>query len=112
MGFQVSEDGGVTILSIDDARIDAQVVHRYMADLEALIKSGKTRILVDLEHVQFVDSSGLNVILFGARTAQAHQGAFKLARPQAQVRGLLEMTRVIRMIPVFATLEEALASFT
>lgn len=111
MSFTTSEIHGITVVAVEDRRFDAMVADQYKADLSKLMDEGKVRMCLNLEKVQFIDSSGLNVLIFGARSTREKKGALKLACPQPQVRDMFEMTRINRMIPVFATQEEALRSF-
>lgn len=111
MAFTTTEQDGVTIVAVEDRRFDAMVSDTYKTDLARLIDEGKSKLCLNLEKVQFIDSSGLNVLIFCARSTREKKGALKLACPQPQVRDMFEMTRINRMIPVFATQEEALRSF-
>jgi anti-anti-sigma factor len=111
LAARIDDHDGVTVLTIDEKRLDAQIADQFRSELNALIESGKIRLCINLERVAFIDSSGLNVLIAGARSSQGRKGALKLACPQAAVKDLIEMTRLNRMIPVFATQEEALASF-
>lgn len=111
MAFTLSEVSGVTVIAVEDKRFDALVADQFKTDLSKVIDEGKVRVCMNLEKVQFIDSSGLNVLIFAARTTREKKGALKLACPQQQVQSMFEMTRINRMIPVFATQEEALRSF-
>lgn len=111
MPFTTTETAGVTVLALEDRRLDATVAEQYKIDLGKLFEAGKTKLCLNVEKVQFIDSSGLNVLIFGARATREKKGALKIACPQSQVREMFEMTRINRMIPVFATQEEALRSF-
>lgn len=111
MGFSISEQDGITVVSVEDRRFDAMVADQYKTDLAKLIEDGKSKLCLNLAQVQFIDSSGLNVLIFCARSTREKKGALKLACPQPQVRDMFEMTRINRMIPVFPTQEEALRSF-
>lgn len=111
MGFTLSEVSGITVIAVEDKRFDATIADQFKTDLTKVIDDGKTRVCMNLEKVEFIDSSGLNVLIFAARTTREKKGALKLACPQKQVQGMFEMTRINRMIPVFSTQEEALKSF-
>lgn len=111
MPFDVTDNGGVTVLVVKDHRLDALVADSYKTDLKALLDSGKVRLCVDLGQVQFIDSSGLNVLIFGTRAARDKKGGLKVACLAPAVRDLFAMTRVDKMIPIFGSVEEAVGSF-
>jgi anti-sigma B factor antagonist len=111
MAFTQSEVDGITVITVEDKRFDALIADQYKTDLSKIIEEGKARICMNLEKVQFIDSSGLNVLIFAARQTREKKGALKLACCQPQVRDMFEMTRINRMIPVFPTQEEALKGF-
>jgi anti-sigma B factor antagonist len=67
------------------------------------------RVVVDLEEVTFIDSTGLGVLV-EARTKLANRRAFLLSRPQVETKRALEISGLAKQIPVYDTLEQALAS--
>ncbi len=71
---------------------------------------GPPRIVVDLAGVDFLDSTGLGVLLGGLKRARAQNGVMALARAEAQVRKVFEITRVIEILPIHDDLDAAIAS--
>lgn len=69
--------------------------------LATLISEGRTRIVLDLDQVTFMDSAGLGVMVYGMRRAEARGGRLRLAGPGCQVRRLLELTGLDTAIEVF-----------
>lgn len=83
---------------------DTDYFHRAMADA-ATASHG---IVVDLEKVTFVDSSGLGSLI-RARNVQAVQHRpVAYLKPSRRVRELIEMTRVDKVLPLFEDEGEAL----
>jgi len=71
---------------------------------------GPPRIVVDLGGVDFLDSTGLGVLLGGLKRARAKDGVLALARAESQVRKVFEITRVIEILPIHDDLDAAIAS--
>jgi anti-sigma B factor antagonist len=70
------------------------------------------KVVVDLEHCSFIDSTGLGVLLRIARRLRAGDGNPGLAvvEGQLQVRRIFEITNVNGTLSVFPTRGEAIAS--
>lgn len=71
--------------------------------------AGATDVVVDLTNTSFVDSAGLGILLNGMKRLRLGGGLLRLAGCQRQVRDLLTLTSLDRVMPCYATVEEALA---
>jgi anti-sigma B factor antagonist len=67
-------------------------------------------VVIDLTGCEFIDSTGLATLLHGAGRERPSAGRIALAVSPGEVRKLLELTAIDRTIPVFGTLDEAIAS--
>ena len=65
--------------------------------------------MVDLSGLTFMDSSAQRVLLRAARRLEEAGPSLRLVNPVGEVRRLLELTGADQLIPVFATVDEALA---
>jgi anti-sigma B factor antagonist len=68
------------------------------------------QIIVDLEDLEFIDSSGLAALVRARKHARHAGGDLLLAAPQQQVLRVLVLTRLLDAFPVHACVEEALGS--
>jgi anti-sigma B factor antagonist len=82
---------------------------RVREALVGLLRAGRFLIAVDMSAVEFMDSSGLGVLLGGAKRAWAVGGALVLIGPRENVLRVLRITGVVRVLPVFASVGEACA---
>ncbi|MGW2485603.1 STAS domain-containing protein [Streptomyces sp. NPDC001606] len=73
-----------------------------------LIDSGARFIVLDLAGVPFCDSAGLNALLAARRHAHETGVRLALARVQVQLRQLLKLTGVDRILDVYDATEDAL----
>lgn len=64
-------------------------------------ESGTSIILVDLENVIFMDSSGLGVLLLALKKVQEHGGRLCLCSIQEQVRILFELTKMEQLFEIY-----------
>jgi anti-sigma B factor antagonist len=71
------------------------------------IDKGDSRIIVDLEHVDFLDSTGVSVMVSGLRLASNQNGTLVLVQPGDQVRRMLKLTHLDKVLHAFPSVENA-----
>ncbi|HEY2599286.1 MAG TPA: STAS domain-containing protein [Candidatus Dormibacteraeota bacterium] len=104
-------DAGVTVLA-PSGRLDvAGAPFLKEAVSEAVKNDGPPKVVIDLEGVSFVDSTGLGSVIAALKLVRSSKGDLRLAAPNQQVRVVLELTTLDRVFPYFATVEEALTDF-
>ena len=67
------------------------------------------RVVVDLAEVTFIDSTGLGVLV-EARSKLPDRKTFLLSEPQPEARRALEISGLAKHLPIFDTLDRALAA--
>ena len=107
------EVGDVTIIDVQSFSI---LLHdKYQTLKEAtdeLLKKGEKQILLNLDNVGYVDSSGIGELVDCFRTAnQLYSAQFKLLHVQKKVRDLLLSTRLLGAFEVFDNEAKAVRSF-
>jgi len=78
--------------------------------LNDVIASGKTRLVLDLLGVDFIDSTGLSVLLNGLRVVTRADGCMAIAAANPTVLRLFEITKLDSTFDIHPTRDEALAS--
>lgn len=108
-GFDVAPrpEGGWTVLDVA-GDVDVYSAPRLERVLSRKVEQGASRIVLNLEKVAFLDSSGLAVMIGGARRARERRGNLVLAGPRAQVERILRITDLDKVLPIYETVEEAL----
>jgi anti-sigma B factor antagonist len=102
-------DAGVTVLA-PSGRLDVAGAPSLKDAVTEAVKNGP-RVVIDLEGVSFVDSTGLGSVIAALKLVRSSKGDLRLAAPNQQVRVVLELTTLDRVFPYFATVEEALTDF-
>lgn len=103
-------DKGVTVIA-PSGRLDVAGAPALKTAIADAVKNGPSRLVIDMEGVSFVDSSGLGSVIAGLKMVRTSQGDLRLAAPNQQVRVVLELTTLDRVFPYYASVEEALADF-
>jgi anti-sigma B factor antagonist len=80
-------------------------------EIERLLPQTR-QIVIDISGVEMIDAAGLGELVSVAVTAQASQGAIKLAAPSDLIRQLLELTHLISVFEVYPTLDSATLAFS
>ncbi|TXN31126.1 STAS domain-containing protein [Lacisediminihabitans profunda] len=75
--------------------------------ITSTVAGGRSRVVVDLTGVEFIDSSGLGALISGLKTARQAGGDLRIAAPNEQVSLVLRLTNMDRVLPVYASAETA-----
>jgi anti-anti-sigma factor len=111
-GFRITLSNprvGVTVVRVA-GEVDICTCTSLREQLLRALDRGARRLVIDLEEVPFIDSSGLGCLAGAAHHAAASGRAIALAAPQGRVRRVIATTGLQRVIPVHDTLADALAS--
>lgn len=103
-------DNGVTVVA-PTGRLDVAGAPALKEVITEVVKNGLPRVVIDMEGVSFVDSTGLGSVIAVLKQLRSSQGELRLAAPNQQVRVVLELTTLDRVFPYYATVEEALTGF-
>jgi anti-sigma B factor antagonist len=71
------------------------------------VESGRNHIVVDLSTTDFIDSSGLGALVAGLKTARQAGGDLRIAKPSEQVRTVLQLTNLDRVLRPAASIQGA-----
>lgn len=110
MNFNVEKINGYSVLSVQEERIDAHNSSALKESILALIEQGEINLVVRLDNVRFIDSSGLGALLSGHKNVSARSGKMALAGCQPQVLSMFELTRLNRIFEIYADLHEVFAN--
>ena len=112
MNINIAEKGTTVLIEVKEERLDAHNSSELKTQMLTLFDEGKNNIVIDLQDVRFVDSSGLGSLVSGFKNASARNGNLKLSGLQPQVKSMFELTRLHRVFEIFPGTEEAIASFS
>ena len=88
-------------------RLDAAVSERVKSTLKKLVDNGHSNIIVDLEAVPFIDSSGLASLVSGLRLAREQGGNVVLSGIQPQAQTVFRLTMLDLVFSIQPTLDDA-----
>jgi len=79
--------------------------------LQSLIDSGKTRVVIDLADVDYMNSTGLGILISTLTTLRKANGELKLANVTEKIQSLLTITKLVTVFDDYETVDEAVAAF-
>lgn len=104
---QNTTEDGVAVLALD-GRLNLVAAPQLTAYVATAVESGTSRVVVDLSAITFVDSSGLGALVAGLKRARQAGGDLRIAGPGEQVRTVLGLTSLDRVLKPHETVEDAL----
>lgn len=87
---------------------DATLLHEK---LHEHLDKGVKRVIIDLSRVDWVNSTGLGILISGLTTMRNNDGELKLANVTEKIQSLLIITKLVTVFESHDTVEEALSSF-
>ncbi|HEX6418622.1 MAG TPA: STAS domain-containing protein [Acidimicrobiales bacterium] len=105
---EVSEIAGWTVVSLF-GELDVATSPQLREQLVDLIGDGAIRLVLDLDGVDFLDSTGLGTIIGGLKRARTHGGELRLVSAQSRINRLFEITGLDKAVPLLPTLDAAVA---
>lgn len=110
MGLSLEEIGEVTVVVADGPHLDASVAEGFKRDIVPVLET-RRKVLLDMSHLRFVDSTGLGTILSCVRKIGAAGGELKLCGMSRPVHSVFELTRMHRIIDILSDREAGIRAF-
>ncbi|MGD0963427.1 MAG: STAS domain-containing protein [Candidatus Acidiferrales bacterium] len=113
MGLQIltRKSGDVTIFDVCGRIVIGANSDSFRAELRKLAERAPCHVLVNLAGVTQVDSSGISALVQSFVTLKRDGGSLKILNATGYVREVLELTGLVKCLPVFTDEAIALASF-
>ncbi len=105
----VAEVGGRTVVSAS-GELDAHAAPALEAEVGPVSTRPGCALIVDLTDVSFIDSTGLGVLVTALKHTREAGGSLDVVVAAPRVLKVLALTGLDVVIPLHATLDEALAS--
>ena len=107
MNFEEVDQGTHVVLA-PQGKFNLVAAPPLKSRMDDLVAAGKTRLVLDLHAVDFIDSSGLGALIGGLKVARQQGGDLRIAAAGIQVRAVLKLTNLDRILSPYATVEEAI----
>jgi len=74
------------------------------------VEAGVKHLVINLSRVEYLDSTGLGILIGGVKRLKEQGGSLKLAGPSARITRIFEITGLNKIFDVYASEQEALAA--
>lgn len=107
MQIALRERGKAVIVDVK-GQITFETVSGLAEQIQTALEQTELAVLVNLQGVEYVDSSGIAVLVEGLKSSQAARKAFGLVGLTRAVRNVIELVRLDTILQIFNDEEEAL----
>jgi anti-anti-sigma factor len=102
---------GIYLLALKGRLALGQESSGLRTTVDSLLSSGATRIVINLEHVHYMDSAGLGALIELHRKTKAKGGHLKLSNLGPNLKQALEISRLLPLFETCPNEAAAIASF-
>lgn len=106
MNLSTETYDGIAIVTPDAQRIDAENVDEFKTLIEPILDANR-KIVLNLKHTDFMDSSAMGVVLYCVREVSAVGGEMAICAPSETIRTAFDLIRMGRMVDIYDTREAA-----
>ncbi|HZD38625.1 MAG TPA: STAS domain-containing protein [Actinomycetes bacterium] len=89
--------------------IDVYTAPKLREKLIELVSEGSYHLVVDLEKVDFLDSTGLGVLVGGLKRVRNHEGSLELVCTQDKILKIFRITGLTKVFPIHDSVDDAIA---
>ena len=102
---------GVTILDLRGRLVLGEETLALRERVKRLVAGGNKRIVLNLEELAYMDSSGLSALISGFVSVRNQGGELKLLKLTKRVSDLMQITKLSTVFDIYGTLDDAQRSF-
>ncbi|NED95747.1 STAS domain-containing protein [Phytoactinopolyspora alkaliphila] len=89
--------------------IDVYTAPKLREQLVEIVDAGQYHIVVDMRGVEFLDSTGLGVLVGGLKRVRQHDGSLRLVCTQERILKIFRITGLTKVFPIHDTVEGAIS---
>lgn len=107
--YEIKRKNDIAIFKLNEKRFDSSISGLVKGELTILLQAENiNKLILDLSDVDYCDSSGLSAILLAFRILQSNEGEIRIASPSKNVKYLIEISQLNRILPIRNSVDEAL----
>ncbi len=111
--FELKRIGDVSVFKLNEKRFDSQIAGLVKGEFTILLHTEESKkLILDLSEVEYCDSSGLSAILLAYRILQADDGQIRIASPTKNVKKLIEISQLDRILPISKDVDSAISELS
>jgi len=99
---------GVAVIVLG-GEVDVYTSPQLKQKMVDLLNQGTTRLVIDLSAVEYLDSTGLGVLIGGLKRAREREGDLRLICDNLRILRIFEITGLTKIFDIFRSEAEALS---
>ena len=99
---------GIEVIDVEGT-IDIYTAPRLRELLIDLASTDNCQLIVNMDKVEFLDSTGLGVLVGGLKRVRAHDGSLDLVCTQERILKLFRITGLTKVFGIYETVNQAIA---
>jgi anti-sigma B factor antagonist len=109
LSLSTRAERGRTVVEVT-GEIDVYTAPKLREQLAELVDAGRHDIVVDMQGVEFLDSTGLGVLVGGLKRVKQHDGSMNLVCTQERILKIFRITGLTKVFPIHDSVAAAVAS--
>ena len=109
LSLSTRTEGEHTVVEVA-GEIDVYTAPKLREAFIDLVPQGSYQLVIDMEQVEFLDSTGLGVLVGGMKRVRAHDGTLRLVCAQERILKIFRVTGLTKVFPIHDSLAGALAA--
>ena len=109
LSLSTRTEGDRTVVVVG-GEIDVYTAPKLRDKITELVGNGDYHLVIDMEKVDFLDSTGLGVLVGGLKRVRAHEGSLRLVCTQERILKIFRITGLTKVFPIHTSVEEAVSA--
>jgi anti-sigma B factor antagonist len=110
--LKIEKINNITVVRFDNIdRFNALITEPVKEDLKGFFNTQGTRMILNLDGIKYIDSSGFGVFLSLLKTATSSKGVFKICGMTPEVMELFKLLQLHNVFTLYTSLDDCLNSF-
>ena len=102
----------VAVVALEGRIVLGEESNALREKVKSLLASGQKKIVLDMQNVTYIDSSGLGSLVASHASARSQGASLKLSHLGSKFQEILQVTKLVTVFEVYPTEAAAIASFT
>lgn len=108
ISLEKSESGNKTVVTLNEHRLDSLKAPALKTEILKLISDGANNVLLNLENVVTIDSSGIGSLTFAKRQLETSEGSLSLCSLQDKVSTVIKIAKLDEVFDIYDNLEDGI----
>ena len=97
---QVNGKSAISVVDLN-GEIDVYTSPKVKETISELIDKGHYALVINLENVRYIDSTGLGVLIGGLKRVREHSGTVHLVCTNPQIKKIFDITGLVKIFGIF-----------